>query len=93
MGERRLLKVVRVSSNSFRCEGVSYLNVIMAEEHSVELELMKPGKPGQSSHGKRLNRTFCDEVLICMCSKYRMRFDRLPRTGYGSATKSGLMTH
>ncbi len=34
-----------------------------AENHSIKLEFIKPGKPTQSSYVERFNRTYRDEIL------------------------------
>lgn len=44
-------------------EFVSLALADWAEEHSVELEFIQPGKPTQNSYVERFNRTYREEVL------------------------------
>jgi len=46
--------------------GPEFISVILAEwaeEHSIELEFIQPGKPTQNSYVERFNRTYRDEIL------------------------------
>ncbi len=46
--------------------GPEFISITLAqwaEEHSIELEFIKPGKPTQNSYVERFNRTYRDEVL------------------------------
>jgi putative transposase len=46
--------------------GPEFISIALAqwaEEHGVELEFIKPGKPTQNSYVERFNRTYRDEVL------------------------------
>ena len=44
-------------------EFISLKLATWAEDNSVELEFIKPGKPTQNSFIERFNRTFRDEIL------------------------------
>ena len=46
--------------------GPEFISAVLAEwaeEHSIELEFIKPGKPTQNSYVERFNRTYRDEIL------------------------------
>lgn len=46
--------------------GPEFISVALAEwadEHRIELEFIKPGKPTQNSFVERFNRTYRDEIL------------------------------
>ena len=46
--------------------GPEFISAVLAEwaeEHSVELEFIQPGKPTQNSYVERFNRTYRDEIL------------------------------
>ena len=46
--------------------GPEFISVTLAswaEEHGVELDFIKPGKPTQNSYIERFNRTYRDEIL------------------------------
>ena len=53
--------------HKLRCDnGPEFISIALAgwaEDHGVELDFIKPGKPTQNSYVERFNRTYRDEIL------------------------------
>lgn len=48
------------------CCGPEFISTALAEwaeDHSIDLDFIQPGKPTQNSYVARFNRTYRDEVL------------------------------